>query len=340
MSSKKIIYFLKFLIILDALCLNGIQGCTYQVRWGDICSEIVKRTGIKLADLYRWNPSINNPSCNNLQPGQILNICDRSSGGSSGSSGSECLEKYTVKYGDTCNSIANAKGLYFNAFMQMNMGLICNRMQPGQQVCVSHGLIKIAGPECTKTYTLTYSESCVRLSIMFSKFFQMNPGIDCRNLQPGQIVCIEAKNMASSSSTTKTTTTTTTTVTTPTTTSTKSTVSRPFYTTSTYCLSTHKIISGSDTCNSIVKQYNINYNAFITINPGIKCDTLRVNDELCVKAVNTPLYQKVNCLQTLKISPAYQCAILSLAYKDFLKINPGINCDNLQMDQYVCILAI
>ncbi|CCG84031.1 protein of unknown function [Taphrina deformans PYCC 5710] len=45
---------------------------TYTVVDGDICDAIVAKTGITLASLYALNPSINNPSCNNLAVNQVL----------------------------------------------------------------------------------------------------------------------------------------------------------------------------------------------------------------------------------------------------------------------------
>ena len=315
---------------------------TYKIQRGDICTTISARFGISLDELYKLNPFINKFTCNNLFPGQDVKVCASSNSGVPASNPAaptpSCNKWQTVVAGDTCLSLASKSGLYFNTFMQINKGLQCDRMYPGDRVCIGAvNLPSYSPPSCPKTIKLPRYSSCGSLASTYPNFYALNPGIDCNNLQWDQPICVEssgpaAPTQASQAPTDKTN---------PTTTSTKSTttVARANYTPSKYCVNSHKVTSSSETCNSIVKKYAIDYNSFITINTGIKCHTLRSNDELCVRAVNQPLYKPVNCLLKINISPFYQCSTLSLIYKNFLTINPGINCDNLQYDQSVCIQA-
>lgn len=345
---------------------SAVVGCiadSYTIQRGDTCTAISSRYGISLDELYQLNPFINKFICNNLYPGQSVKVCaSRNSAVApvAGTSGGCVADTYTIQFGDTCTTISTRYGISLDDFYKLNpfvIKFLCNNLFPGQTVKVcakSSNSVPSSGGCISDTYTIQPGDICTtigsRFGISLDDLYRLNPFINrftCNNLFPGQTIKVCASTnsgatagpvvvptAAPAKTTTKLPTTTVTITKKPTTT-----VARDNYTPGKYCVKSHKVASSSETCNNIVKKYSIDYNSFITINEGIKCHTLRANDELCVRAVNQPLYKPVNCLLRFDISPSYQCSILSTIYKDFLKINPGINCDNLQYDQSVCIQA-
>nr|4PXV_A Chain A, Chitinase A [Pteris ryukyuensis]4PXV_B Chain B, Chitinase A [Pteris ryukyuensis]4PXV_C Chain C, Chitinase A [Pteris ryukyuensis]4PXV_D Chain D, Chitinase A [Pteris ryukyuensis]5YLG_A Chain A, Chitinase A [Pteris ryukyuensis]5YLG_B Chain B, Chitinase A [Pteris ryukyuensis]5YLG_C Chain C, Chitinase A [Pteris ryukyuensis]5YLG_D Chain D, Chitinase A [Pteris ryukyuensis] len=44
---------------------------------------------------------------------------------------------YTIKSGDTCYAISQARGISLSDFESWNAGIDCNNLQIGQVVCVS-----------------------------------------------------------------------------------------------------------------------------------------------------------------------------------------------------------
>jgi len=105
---------------------TGLCATTYTVVSGDTCSGICAKEGISLATLYANNPSIDNPACDNLEIGEVLCI-------------NECTKTYTVKSGDTCNSISSGNGITLNQFYSWNAQIECSScedIEVGQVVCV------------------------------------------------------------------------------------------------------------------------------------------------------------------------------------------------------------
>lgn len=108
---------------------------------------------------------------------------------------------YTVKSGDTCYAISQARGISLSDFESWNVGINCNNLQIGQTVCVSKPTT--SSSTCT-TYTIKSGDTCYAISqahgISLSDFQSWNAGINCNNLQIGQIVCISNPSSSSTPS--------------------------------------------------------------------------------------------------------------------------------------------
>ena len=112
---------------------------------------------------------------------------------------------YTIQPGDTYDSIARRYGTSITAIQQSNPSLNANNLQVGQQVCVPNGYNAYNGyntyngayptynsynPSCNNYYVRA-GDTCASLSQgSISTFYQVNPNINCNNLQVGQAICV------------------------------------------------------------------------------------------------------------------------------------------------------
>jgi LysM repeat protein len=99
------------------------------VQPGDECQKIADANEIPLLQLILLNPTINE-ACTNLQPGQELCLKLRSTA---------CWgDAYAVAEGDTCASIAAARGVSAADLIAGNPSIdeACTNLQIGQQLCI------------------------------------------------------------------------------------------------------------------------------------------------------------------------------------------------------------
>lgn len=148
-------------------------------------------TNFKLdtSTFYSWNPNLN---CNNLQVGQI--ICVNGPVATIATTAAPvtvkagCPRTYTVKSGDTCSNLWNYYKIDQNSFTAWNPSINCNNLQIGQLICIPNS------NTCANPYTIRSGDYCYSIytskGMTSDRFYSLNPGIDCANLQVGQIVCV------------------------------------------------------------------------------------------------------------------------------------------------------
>ncbi|KAH8163292.1 hypothetical protein CIB48_g4954 [Xylaria polymorpha] len=132
----------------------------YLVQSGDVCDTIVAQYGIALSNFYAWNPAVGS-SCTTLIPGDYVcvgvigstattttttpTITAPSGNGIATPTPiqtgmvSDCNQFYLVKTGDTCDTIAAAKGITVANFYAWNpaAGLnTCKTLQAQTYACV------------------------------------------------------------------------------------------------------------------------------------------------------------------------------------------------------------
>ncbi|KAH8733237.1 hypothetical protein GQ44DRAFT_23835 [Phaeosphaeriaceae sp. PMI808] len=115
----------------------------YEVKTGDICWAIVGRNPpLSLNQLFEYNPSIHNPSCDNLKPN--CKYCVRTSTPPKvpephqPNIKTNCKEYYQAVPGDYCYKISLEKGVNLNDFMGWNpdVGPTCLNMLAGYWYCL------------------------------------------------------------------------------------------------------------------------------------------------------------------------------------------------------------
>lgn len=74
------------------------------------------------------------------------------------------------------------------------------------------------------------------------------------------------------------------------------------------------------------------------INPNINCDSLQPGQPVCIGSGN---FNLATCARTVRVGQNAICATVArsagMNENDFKKINPGINCGRLPVDQVVCV---
>ena len=198
-----------------------------------------------------------------------------------------------------------------NDLIKMNPGLSCSILQIGQIICVKYNQNNIKG--CRLFYSINSGDICFSIAqsfnIPFNQFLSLNPGIDCNNLQIGQLTCLASTLV----------------LTTTTTLSTKKPSCNQTYT-----------VSPGDTCSSISLSFiGFSLNALISLNPGIDCNSLQIGQKLCVIA------NKINCSSYYTVITGDTCYSISVFYgisiSDLNSRNPSLNCNNLQIGQKLCL---
>ncbi|KAK9765644.1 sterol-binding protein [Basidiobolus ranarum] len=100
-----------------------------------------------------------------------------------------CRERYVVESGDYCFAIWSKFGLSESEFYELNPGIDCSKLQVGQSVCVGKTIAN-----CSGYYTVRSGDSCYAIAtqngLSLQQFYNLNPGLNCDNLQINQRVCI------------------------------------------------------------------------------------------------------------------------------------------------------
>ncbi|KAJ3269494.1 hypothetical protein HK104_005113, partial [Borealophlyctis nickersoniae] len=101
------------------------------------------------------------------------------------------------------------------------------------------------------------------------------------------------------------------------------------------CLRKHTVASGQG-CYAVAQQYGLqSYTTIDTMNPGVKCDStgLEAGRVICVKICT-------KYVRVLENDVCYDVATRNgLTTAAFQALNPGLNCDDLQTGQAVCVAA-
>lgn len=109
----------------------------------------------------------------------------------------DCVQ-YVVQAGDICYNIAQSYGISLDDLESWNPGINCANLQIGQVICVSDPDAPSPPPPaggCIE-YTVQAGDICYTIAqtygISLEDFYSYNPGINCNNLQIGQVVCVSS----------------------------------------------------------------------------------------------------------------------------------------------------
>ncbi|MGE5485028.1 MAG: LysM peptidoglycan-binding domain-containing protein [Ignavibacteriales bacterium] len=181
------------------------EGNYYSIGPGDTLYSIAREFGISVDDLIEANRGRVEPE--NLRVGQII-----------------CLPlavprpacapgwtTYPVAAGDTFYSLARRFGVTVELLMQNNPGVNPEGLLIGQLICVPGATmpgVPVPGvpapgvgacPPGTFSYTIqqgdTFHSLARRFGTTVREIRQANPGVDPRNLQPGQTICIPRREI-------------------------------------------------------------------------------------------------------------------------------------------------
>ena len=178
------------------------------------CETIAAKNSMSVGYLSFYNPGLD---CTNLQKGQ--EICTSISSATTSTAAlvtsttpivtasSQCLNVYTVRWGDYCSLIAKNAGMSFPTFIALNKPIDCSLLQAGQTLCLARaGFVNYPIVPCTSVYQMPmYYETCETVAakngLTVSLLMYYNPGLDCANLQKGQEFCLSSAGTTLSPST-------------------------------------------------------------------------------------------------------------------------------------------
>ena len=150
---------IKFLVLLIStfnLIQVSLGQCTssYSVNWGDTCLTIADKAGISFPTFIALNKPI---SCSTLQYGQQLCLAKV---GFTPFPKVACTNKYTVQWGETCDTMALNSRTALSTILAYNPGLDCTALQTGQPICLDN----LAPLVCTTPYTVNWGDTCLTIA--------------------------------------------------------------------------------------------------------------------------------------------------------------------------------
>ncbi len=221
---------------------------------------------------------------------------------------------YTIKSGDTLYKLAITYNTTVEAIMAINPGINPNNLQIGQRICIP-GTGPTPPRQCPSgsfPYTIKSGDTLYKLAITYNTTVEaimaINPGINPNNLQIGQVICIPQ--------------------TTPPPTQCPS-GSFPY------------TIKSGDTLYLLAIRYNTTVEAIMAINPGINPNNLQIGQVICIPQTTPPppTCPVGSFAYTIKSGDTlYMLAITyNTTVEAILALNPGLNPNNLQIGQVICI---
>lgn len=284
------------------MSIQNCPGFIYTVQRGDTMFRLAQRFGITLEQLIAANPQVTDP--NRLTIGQQLCI-------PTGAPGSvpPCPNGtlYTVRQGDTMFLIAQRFNVSLNALIAANPQVADpNRIQVGQVLCIPG--VMPPPPECVGgfIYTIRPGDTLFLLAQRFNTTVEAimaaNPGINPQNLQIGQRICIPQPSPGP-------------------------------------CTGQLYTVRPGDTLFLIAQRFGVSLQALIAANLQISDPNLIFPGQvICIPGVQPP-----QCVGgTIHIIQAGDtlfnlAAFYGTTVNAIIAANPGIDPQNLQVGQAICI---
>ncbi len=280
----------------------------YRIMAGDTLFSIAIRHNTTVNDIIRANPGIN-PA--NLRVGQVICVPMGSPAPGSCPSGTFA---YIVRPGDTIFTLAQRFNTTVDAIIAANPGINPNNLQVGQRICIPGATPPGQCPSGTFAYIIRPGDTIFSLAHQFNTTVEAimaaNPGINPNNLQVGQRICIPSGTTPPPGGCPS----------------------------GTFAY----IIRPGDTIFSLAQRFNTTVEAIMAANPGINPNNLQVGQRICIPSGTTP--------------PPGQCPSGTFAYtirsgdtfyslaqrynttvEAIQRANPGVNPNNLQIGQIICI---
>lgn len=177
------------LILALALMLSTTAwaNTTYVVKEGDYLGKIAAEHNCRVADIIRWNPSLDP---DRIQVGQKILI--RKSTATSQSTGGGSSNEYTVQSGDTMTGIASKLGVSYNALLAANRNVNPDRISVGQRLRVPTGSSASSGGDRVHEVVAgdTISAIAARYGVSIQDLESWNSNLNPDRIQIGQKIKI------------------------------------------------------------------------------------------------------------------------------------------------------
>ncbi|WP_084170997.1 LysM peptidoglycan-binding domain-containing protein [Desulfofalx alkaliphila] len=275
----------------------------YTVRAGDTYFSLAQRFNTTVEEIRRANPGVDP---NRLQVGQVICIPN-------GTAPDRCppgTQPYTIRAGDTYFSLARRFNTTVDAIIRANPNVDPDRLQVGQVICIPGAPAPDRCPPNTFEYTIragdTYFNLARRFNVSVDAIIRANPNVDPDRLQIGQVICI------------------------PETTAPGRCPANTFEYT----------IRAGDTLFSLATRFNTTVAAIMRVNPGIDPDRLQIGQVICIPETTAPGRCPAGTFAYV-IRTGDTFFLLAQRFGTTVdairRANPGVDPNNLQVGQVICI---
>jgi len=220
---------------------------------------------------------------------------------------------YTIRAGDTFWLLAQRFGTTVEAIQRANPGLNPRNLQIGQRICIPPRAYTPPACPAGFLYTIRPGDTFWLLAQRFGTTVEAvqraNPGVDPRNLQSGQVICIPVR---------------------PTPPPTPPCPGGFLYT-----------IQPGDTFFLLAQRFGTTVEAIQAANPGVDPQNLQVGQQICIPVRPTPSPPPCPSGFLYTIGPGDTFFLLAQRFGTTVQAieaaNPGVNPRNLQVGQVICI---
>ncbi len=273
----------------------------YTIRPGDTFFALAQRFNTTVPALIAANPTVNP---NFLQVGQVICIPGQVTpapcpGGN----------LYTIRPGDTLFAISRRFNVSLDDLLDANPGIDPNMLMVGQRICIPVGEPGEC-PENTQPYTIragdTFFSIAQRFNVSLEALIAANPDVNPDALLVGQVICIP----------------------------------RPGPPVTCPPNSRQYTIRSGDTLFALANRFNTTVDAILQINPGIDPNALRVGQIICIPTAEPPDECPANTRPYTIRSGDTLFALanrFNTTVEAIVDANPGIDPNNLQIGQVICI---
>ncbi len=284
---------------------NKLQTCpqgqtSYTIKAGDTLYKLAQTYGVTVQSIIAANPGINP---NNLQIGQ--HICIPSTSPSTCPVGKF---SYIIKAGDSLYKLAQTYGVTVQSIIDANLGIDLSVLHIGTQICIPQQAPTVC-PSGTFSYTIKAGDTLYKLAqtynVTVQSIIDANPGVNLTILHIGQKICIPQSIPSTCPSG-----------------------------------SISYIIKAGDTLYKLAQIYGVTVQSIVDINPGINPNNLQIGQAICIPSTTPPSTCPTNSFShtiesgdtVYKLAQTY-----GVTPQSIININPGINPNNLQIGQVICI---
>jgi LysM repeat protein len=216
---------------------------------------------------------------------------------------------YVIRQGDTFYSLARRFGLTVEDLQRANPGVDPNNQEIGQVICIPGVKPPVTCPAGTKPYIVQAGDTYYSLARKFNTTVEAitaaNPGVNPNNLQIGQTICIPGPTPVTCPMGTK-----------------------PY------------IVQAGDTYYNLARKFNTTVEAITAANPGVNPNNLQIGQTICIPGpmppTTCPMGTKPYVVQAgdtyYSLARRFNTTVDAIT-----KANPGVNPNNLQVGQTICI---